>query len=161
MKNLCSLLGPLVQHTVRQYMNLNNADQLLKWVGYSIYSDIYHKSLSLHHWTLHNILRYNCDTNIACWHRIEWCRWWLTQFLLFLQISGTSPADQENQGWDHHHNVRPPQYILICLNAVYSIGLLFIGLTHADVSRTRFGWNRMLIGSMKNSSLKMWLKVRK
>lgn len=26
------LLGPLVQHTVRQYMNLNNADQLLKWV---------------------------------------------------------------------------------------------------------------------------------
>lgn len=24
------LLGPLVQHTVRQYMNLNNADQLLK-----------------------------------------------------------------------------------------------------------------------------------
>lgn len=24
------LLGPLVQHTVRQYMNLNNADQLLQ-----------------------------------------------------------------------------------------------------------------------------------
>lgn len=26
----CSLLGPLVQHTVRQYMNLNNAEQLIK-----------------------------------------------------------------------------------------------------------------------------------
>lgn len=62
MKYLCSLLGPLVQHTVRQYMNLNNAEQLLKWVGETIYSDTYRYKSALVSITQ---LIENCETKIS------------------------------------------------------------------------------------------------
>ena len=91
----------------------------------------HHESQNLLRWTLHNLLHCNCETNLCSGRRSSmwwWWWWWLTRLLLFLQISGTGPADQENQRWDHHHNVSPSLNVTVLSRA----SVLSIGFTQAS-----------------------------